>query len=347
MIEYYSLKWMGDHLVMIDQRILPGEVKYLDYTDYKAVAEAIQIMVVRGAPAIGAAAAYGMALAALSVKSGSVEQTVSVLEEAGRVLIAARPTAVNLPWAVKRILARVHQSSVTNREALQQLVVDEAEAIFREDLAANIQIGLNGLAVVPQNATAIHHCNTGALATTGYGTALGVIRTAHEHGKNIFAYVDETRPRLQGARLTSWELKNLGVPHKIIVDGAAAHVMRTKGVDLCLVGCDRVAANGDTANKIGTFHLSLAAYAMGVRFYIVGPTSTIDLDIPDGDHIPVEERGADEVTHVEGNAIAPAGVEVFNPAFDVTPNRYITGIITEKGIAYPPFKQSLAALFTK
>lgn len=345
MIDYYSLKWMNDYLVMIDQRILPGEVKYLEYRDYQFVAEAIQIMVVRGAPAIGAAAAYGMALAALAVKSGSAEGMLVNLEEAGKVLVAARPTAVNLPWAVKRVLAKAHQPIYQTREAIQSAVVLEAEAIFLEDLAANIQIGINGLAVVPQNATVIHHCNTGALATTGYGTALGVIRTAHEHGKNIFAYVDETRPRLQGARLTSWELKNLGVPHKIIVDGAAAHVMRTKGVDLCLVGCDRVAANGDTANKIGTFHLSLAAYAMGVRFYIVGPTSTIDMDIPDGDHIPVEERGADEITHVEGIAIAPSSVEVFNPAFDVTPSRYITGIITEKGIVYPPFKQSLKKLF--
>ncbi len=345
-MDYYSLKWMGDHLVMIDQRILPGEVKYLEYRDYQAVADAIRIMVVRGAPAIGAAAGYGMALAALSSSGGSVEELINHLQEASRVLIAARPTAVNLPWAVNRIMNKVRQSSFQSRETLQEAVVREAEAIFQEDLAANIQIGLNGLAVVPQNATVIHHCNTGALATTGYGTALGVIRTAHEHGKNIFAYVDETRPRLQGARLTSWELKNLGVPHKVIVDGAAAHVMRTRGVDLCLVGCDRVASNGDTANKIGKFHLSLAAYALGVRFYIVGPTSTIDMNIPDGDHIPVEERDADEITHIEGNAVAPAGIEVFNPAFDVTPARYITGIITEKGIAYPPFKQSLKALFS-
>jgi methylthioribose-1-phosphate isomerase len=347
MMDYFSLKWMDDHLVMIDQRILPGEVKYLDYTDYRAVAEAITIMVVRGAPAIGSAAGYGMALAALSVKTGSVEETLRVLDEAAQVLIAARPTAVNLAWAVKRIQKHYRAGNYDSRGALQQAVIAEAEAIFREDVAANIQCGLNGLAVVPQNATVIHHCNTGALATSGYGTALGVIRAAHEHGKNIFAYVDETRPRLQGARLTSWELKNLGVPHKIIADGAAAHVMRTKGVDLCLVGCDRVASNGDTANKIGTFHLSLAAYALGVRFYVVGPISTIDMDIPDGDHIPVEERSADEITHVEGIAVAPAGVEVFNPAFDVTPARYITGIITEKGIAYPPFKQSLKALFEK
>jgi methylthioribose-1-phosphate isomerase len=344
-MDYYSLKWTNDHLVMIDQRILPGEVKYLDYTDYRLVAEAIQIMVVRGAPAIGAAAGYGMALAALAQKTGSAEQTLLALKEAAKTLIAARPTAVNLPWAVNRIMSKIEKADLPTREAIQRAVVDEANLIFEEDLAANIQIGLNGLAVVPQNATAIHHCNTGALATTGYGTALGVIRTAHEHGKNIFAYVDETRPRLQGARLTSWELTNLGVPHKIIVDGAAAHVMRTRGVDLCLVGCDRVASNGDTANKIGTFNLSLAAYAMGVRFYVVGPTSTIDMAIPDGDHIPVEERGADEVTHIEGTAVAPTGAQVFNPAFDVTPSRYITGIITEKGIVYPPFKQSLKTLF--
>jgi methylthioribose-1-phosphate isomerase len=266
-------------------------------------------------------------------------------QTAAKVLIDSRPTAVNLAWAVNRVLERIVNKKYSSREEVQQSVIKEAETIFQEDVQANIQIGLNGLAVVPQDAKVIHHCNTGALATTGYGTALGVIRTAHEHGKNIFAYVDETRPRLQGARLTSWELMQIGVPHQIIVDGAAAHVMRTCGVDLCLVGCDRVAANGDTANKIGTFHLACAAYTLGVRFYVVGPTSTIDMNIPDGSHIPVEERCAEEVTMIEGNRVAPEDAKVFNPAFDVTPARYITGIITEKGIAYPPFKQSLAKLF--
>lgn len=344
-MDYYSLKWMGDHLVMIDQRILPGEVKYLEYRDYHAVAEAIRGMVVRGAPAIGSAAGYGMALAALSVKSGSAEQTLIVLDDAARTLIAARPTAVNLSWAVNRIQNKIKQGKYPSRTELQEAVIAEAQHIFDEDVAANIQIGLNGLAVVPQHATVIHHCNTGALATSGYGTALGVIRAAHEHGKDIFVYVDETRPRLQGARLTSWELTNLGIAHKIIADGAAAHVIRTRGVDLCLVGCDRVAANGDTANKIGTFHLSLAAYALGVRFYVVGPTSTIDLALPNGESIPVEERSAEEITQVEGRMVAPLGAQAFNPAFDVTPSRYITGIITEKGIAYPPFTESLRALF--
>jgi methylthioribose-1-phosphate isomerase len=347
MNDYYSLQWKNDHLVMIDQRILPAEIEYLDYYDYRKIAEAITTMIVRGAPAIGAAAAYGMALAALEVKTGSVEEMLAALDQAAEILIQARPTAVNLSWAVRRVQTKAHLPVYRDRDAIRQAVIDEAEAIFREDLAANVQIGLNGLAVVPQNARVIHHCNTGALATTGYGTALGVIRTAHEHGKNISVYVDETRPRLQGARLTSWELTQLGIPHKIIVDGAAAHVMRTKGIDLCLVGCDRVAANGDTANKIGTFHLSLAAYALGVRFYIVGPTSTIDMNIPDGDHIPVEERCAEEITQIEGKNIAPAGAEVFNPAFDVTPSRYITGIITEKGIVYPPFRQNLAKLFSE
>ncbi len=222
---------------------------------------------------------------------------------------------------------------------------EEARAIETEDRESNRSMGEYGNTLVPQNARFIHHCNTGALATTGIGTALGVIRTAHEKGKNVFVYVDETRPRLQGARLTSWELLQLEIPHQIIVDGAAAHIMRTRGVDLCVVGCDRVAANGDTANKIGTFQLALAAYELGVPFYVVGPTSTIDLNIPDGDHIPVEERSEDEVTRIEGVQIAPLTSKAFNPAFDITPSKYITAIVTENGIALPPYKTSLSGMF--
>ncbi len=214
-------------------------------------------------------------------------------------------------------------------------------AIFDEDVQANIQIGLNGLELVPQNARFIHHCNTGALATSGYGTALGVIRTAHEHGRNVFVYVDETRPRLQGSRLTAWELQKLGIPFKVIVDGASGHVMRTRGVDLCVVGCDRVAANGDTANKVGTFNLALAALAHNIPFYVVGPTSTLDKNSPNGNAIHVEERSAEEIITIEGKSIVLPDTPVFNPAFDVTPHQYITAIITEKGIFRPPFSESI------
>lgn len=337
MSEYYSLKWMGDSLSMIDQRRLPLEEVYLEYTDTRDVAEAIRTMVVRGAPAIGSAAGFGMALAAIHAQSGSDEGLLQELEKAGNILKAARPTAVNLAWAVDRILRAV-QTSANIRET----VISVAQTIFDEDVQANIQIGLNGLELVPQNARFIHHCNTGALATSGYGTALGVIRAAHEHGRNVFVYVDETRPRLQGARLTAWELQKLGIPYKVIVDDASGHVMRTRGVDLCVVGCDRVAANGDTANKIGTFNLALAARAHNVPFYVIGPTSTLDPNTADGNAIPVEERGGDEVLTIEGQPIALPDTPVFNPAFDVTPHEYITAIVTEKGICYPPFGLSLS-----
>ena len=332
MENYYSLKWMGNRLSMIDQRLLPMQEVYLDFTDVRAVADAIRAMVVRGAPAIGSAAGYGLALAALNAQPGSREHLLNELEKAGNLLKAARPTAVNLAWSVDRVLSKA-QAAADIRTAVQS----EAQAIFDEDVQANIQIGLNALGLVPQNARFIHHCNTGALATSGYGTALGVIRAAHEHGRNVFVYVDETRPRLQGARLTAWELHKLGIPYQVIVDGASGHVMRTKGVDLCVVGCDRVAANGDTANKIGTFNLALAAKAHRVPFYVVGPTSTIDPYTPDGSAIPVEERGAEEIITIEGKPIALPGTPVFNPAFDITPQEYITAIITEEKVNYPPY----------
>lgn len=332
MAEYYSLKWTGSSLSMIDQRLLPAEEVYLNFSDHRQVAEAIRDMVVRGAPAIGSAAGYGMALAAIHAQSSSDEGLLIELQKAGNILKAARPTAVNLAWAVDRVLA-----CASRAKDVREAVIMEAQAIFDEDIQANIQIGLNGLELVPPNARFIHHCNTGALATTGYGTALGVIRAAHEHGRNVFVYVDETRPRLQGARLTAWELQKLGIPHQVIVDGASGHVMRTRGVDLCVVGCDRVAANGDTANKIGTFNLAIAAKAHNVPFYVVGPTTTIDPHTPDGAGIPVEERGAEEICIIEGQPVAPAGTLVFNPAFDVTPHEYITAIVTEKRVNYPPY----------
>lgn len=342
---YRSLEWLDGKLRLLDQRLLPQHTAYLDYSDYRSVAEAIRSMVVRGAPAIGATAAYGMALAAFESQASTADELRKELQTAGEVLCQSRPTAVNLFWAVGRIMQCVNDPAIDTLEALRQTVFEEAQAIAEEDAQMCKQIGLNGLALVPDEALIIHHCNTGALATVDYGTALGVIRAAHEHGKNVRVLVDETRPRLQGARLTSWELNQLGIPHRVIADGASGHYMRREKVSLCVVGCDRVAANGDTANKIGTYNLAVVAHENGVPFYVVGPTTTIDLNTPTGDHIEIEERAADEVTHVGETQITPDGVQVGNPAFDVTPARYITAIVTEKGIVYPPFEDNLRKLF--
>ena len=348
MTTYQSLEWLpGQTLRMLDQRLIPQAIEYLETQDYQQVAFMIRDMVVRGAPAIGAAAGYGMALAAFHTTCTTVQELKAALEGAGQVLKDSRPTAVNLAWAVDRCLAVARLPQLKDIPALQAAILAEANEIAAEDIRTNRAMGLHALEILPDPVTFIHHCNTGALATVAYGTALGIIRTAHEHGRKVFVYVDETRPRLQGARLTSWELTQLGIPHAIIVDGASGFVMKRKKVDLCVVGCDRVAANGDTANKIGTYNLALAAKAHGVPFYIAGPTSTIDLAIASGDEIPIEERSASEIVQIGAERIAPEGAAVFNPAFDVTPAEYISGIITEAGIAYPPFTQSLPEMVSK
>lgn len=342
---YRSLEWLDPPTVrMLDQRRLPHELTYIDTQDYRQVAEMIRDMVVRGAPAIGAAAAYGLALAAYHTPAAGASALRVELEEAAKVLKAARPTAVNLFWAVDRVLGVIRDPANDTTATLQKAVLAEADEIAAEDVRTNKAIGVHALEVVPAKATFIHHCNTGTLATIDYGTALGIIRTAHEHGREVFVYVDETRPRLQGAKLTSWELIQLGIPHAIIVDGASGYVMKYRHVDLCTVGCDRVAANGDTANKIGTYNLAVVARAHSVPFYVAAPTSTIDLNIPDGDAIQIEERQAGEVVQIGSERIAPEGAGVFNPAFDVTPAEFITGIITEVGIAYPPYRESLPRL---
>jgi methylthioribose-1-phosphate isomerase len=337
---YRSLEWHDSVIRMLDQRLLPDRIEYIDYTDYRDVAGAIKAMVVRGAPAIGAAA-YGLALVASHSTARAVAALHDELVAAANVLHAARSTAVNLAWALNRMLARTAAPNLQSVDQIRQAVLREAHAIAKEDIRTNKQLDLNALPLVPDNATIIHHCNTGALAWVDYGTALGVIRTAHEHGKRVQVYVDETRPRFQGARLTAWELKQLGIPHSVIVDSASGHLMRTAGVDLCVVGCDRVAANGDTANKIGTYNLALVAYAHGVPCYVMAPTSTIDLSVPNGDAIEIEERAPDEITCVGDEQVTPDDVQVKNPAFDITPARYITAIITEMGIAYPPYEQRL------
>ncbi len=341
---YRVLTWTTDGLELLDQRALPHEIAYLRYRDYATVATAIRDMVVRGAPAIGVAAGYGVALAARHSAATTVAEVRAELAAAGAVLRAARPTAVNLAWAVDRVLAATEAPGLDTVAAIRATALAEAHAIRDENGRMMRQMGQHALPLIPDRARIIHHCNTGALATVEYGTALGVIRAAHEAGKRVEVLVDETRPRLQGARLTAWELRELGIPHTVIVDGASGHFMRTMGVDLCVVGCDRVTANGDTANKIGTYNLALVARAHGVPFYVIGPTSTIDLTVADGDAIPIEERDGAEVSHVGAERLTPTGVAVANPAFDVTPAAYITAIVTEQGIAYPPYRESLARL---
>lgn len=334
-----SILWRDGRLRLLDQRRLPEEVVYVELASVEEVAEAIRGMLVRGAPAIGAAAAYGLLLA-LPGEGESLSAAREMVRAAARRLASARPTAVNLRWALERLL-RAAEGDLADTAELRRRLTLEAERIAAEDVEVNRAIGQMGLQLVPAGAKIIHHCNTGFLATVDYGTALGIIRAAHEAGRAIHVFVDETRPRLQGARLTTWELDQLGIPHTLIVDGAAAHLMRTEGIDLCLVGCDRVAANGDVANKIGTYQLAIAARAHNIPFYVAAPTSTIDLATPCGDAIPIEERGAEEVVQIGGTRIAPIGTQVRNPAFDVTPAEYVSAIITERGIVYPPFPEGL------
>ncbi len=344
MIDYFSIRWMDGIVRMIDQRLLPEEEVYRDYTRCSEVAAAIREMVIRGAPAIGVAAGYGLALVAAHSHASDRGELIEELEIAANELRISRPTAVNLFGAIERIERIVNQPFELDIEALKQNIIQEAVKIADEDVQMNLKIARNGQQFIPDHANLIHHCNTGALATAGIGTALGVIRLAHESGKKIHVYVDETRPRLQGARLTSWELKQLGIPHTVIVDGASGYFMKKTHIDACLVGCDRIASNGDVANKIGTYNLALVASAHHVPFYSVGPMTTIDLKIDSGDDIPIEERSADEITHVGNTPITPEGVKVANPAFDITPAQYISAIITDRGVAYPPYKQALRML---
>ncbi|HCZ07403.1 MAG TPA: S-methyl-5-thioribose-1-phosphate isomerase [Thermotogae bacterium] len=343
MSTFRSIEWKGDKLVLLDQRFLPEKADFKIYSTPDEVAEAIRDMVVRGAPAIGVAAAYGMVLAVKNMRNREVDAS-RELEKADAVLRASRPTAVNLFWALDRMKS-IWKNFTGTLEELESLLESEAQRIEAEDVETNKRIGMNGLKIVPDNAKIIHHCNTGSLATVDYGTALGVIRIAHEAGKNIHVFLDETRPRLQGARLSAWELKELGIPHTVIVDGASGLVMKKFGVDLVLVGADRIAANGDTANKIGTYNLAIVAKYHGVPFYVVAPTSTIDLSTSDGDHIPIEERNPEEVSRCGDKWVAPRESPVYNPAFDVTPSELITAIITEKGIVYPPYSENLPKLF--
>ncbi len=339
-----TVEWHDGVVRMIDQRLLPHRFEVAEFSEYQEVARAIKEMYVRGAPAIGAAAGFGLALAALQSPATTVPALVEDLKAAYDVLYAARPTAVNLRWALDRLMHLVYSLETEDVDAVRQALVAEAQRIADEDVEINKRMAQHGAELVPANARILHHCNTGALATVDWGTALGVIRMAHEQGKNIHVWVDETRPRLQGARLTAWELMQWGVPMTLIADNAAGYLMSSGQVDLVLVGADRIAANGDVANKIGTYKLAAVAKDNNVPFYVVAPTSTIDLQTPGGDAIPIEERDPREITHVGDELIAPEGVRVYNPAFDITPARLVTAIVTEYGVVRPPYEENLRAV---
>ena len=342
-----TVEWTNEGVRMIDQRLLPTEEKYLMLRSYEEVAEAIKKMVVRGAPAIGVSAAFGLALGA----SQSVGTSIADLEDdfsyMCEVMGKTRPTAVNLFWAIERMKAAFNREKATteNVEELKAKLVAEAKAIFKEDLEANRSIGRYGEPLIPDGATVLTHCNAGALATAGdYGTALGVIRGARDAGKRVAVIADETRPFLQGLRLTAWELAKDDIPVTVITDNMAGHIMKEGKVDCVVVGADRIAANGDAANKIGTYMVAVLARQNNIPFYVAAPITTLDLSLATGTEIPIEERDSTEVTHIGGKQMGPDGVAVHNPAFDVTPNELIAAIITDRGVARAPYKESLAML---
>jgi methylthioribose-1-phosphate isomerase len=331
------VRWEAGRLVLLDQTRLPVEEVERACSTWPEVAEAIRTLVVRGAPAIGVAAAFGVVLAAQASRAATHAGLLADVEEAIKGLAATRPTAVNLFWALDRMRRLVVSSAQVPVATLRARLLEEAQAILAEDLAANRAMGVHGVALVPDGARLLTHCNAGALATAGYGTAVGVIRAAHERGKLALVWVDETRPVMQGSRLTAWELAREGIPHRLIPDVAAGFVMKRGLVDLVVTGADRIAANGDTANKIGTYSIAVLAGHHGIPFYVAAPSSTIDASIPTGEAIVIEERDAAEVRGVAGRQTAPAASPVYNPAFDVTPAALIGAIITERGVFRPPY----------
>ena len=336
-----TVEWRRGRVVLIDQRLLPDREVYRVYRDYRAVARAIRDMVVRGAPAIGVAAAMGVALGARQV---SARNFAKGFERVCRSLAAARPTAVNLSWAVERMRGVYESHRDAPVAQLRERLEREAQAIHDEDVETNRALGRHGATLLRDGATVLTYCNAGALATAGYGTALGVIRRAREVGKRISVVACETRPFLQGARLTAWELVHDRIPCTLVTDNMVGHLMQRGVIDAVVVGTDRTVANGDVANKIGTYTVAVLAARHGVPFYVAAPTSSIDLATAKGEDIPIEERSPDEVTQVGGRTLAPRGVRVFNPAFDVTPARLVSAIITERGIAHPPYRRSLLRL---
>jgi len=344
-MKHETMIFEDNTLKLIDQRKLPTEIEYFECSNYLDVKKAISVMVVRGAPAIGATAAYGFYLAALEfVNKGSANLYLE-LKKAGEELNSARPTAVNLSWAVKNMLKLTSENIEKEDDKLLKILKERADKIAEDDVKINKKMAENGNTLIKENDTILTHCNTGALATVGYGTALGVIREAHFTGKNIKVYADETRPRLQGARLTAFEIVEEGIDGTLIADSTAATLIRDGKIDCVITGADRIAANGDTANKIGTFMLSELAKNFDVPFYIAAPLSTIDMDISSGDQIDIEEREREEITHIAGQQIAPEEIKVYNPAFDVTPAENIDAIITEKGVVRKPFRENIENLF--
>ncbi|MCD6485717.1 MAG: S-methyl-5-thioribose-1-phosphate isomerase [Syntrophobacterales bacterium] len=340
-----TISWDRGTVVMIDQRTLPHEERYITCREYRDVIAAINNMTIRGAPAVGIAAAMGIALGVLNSSGEQIKEDFYRICDA---FSRTRPTAVNLFWAIDRMKSRfekeIASTTHTKVTAIKKALTEEALCIHEEDIRANRRMGVHGKRLIKDGDTILTHCNAGALATGGYGTALGVIRAAHEEGKKIHVLVDETRPLLQGARLTSWEMKNEGIPATLITDSMAGSFMKRGIVNLVIVGADRIAANGDVANKIGTYSLAVLARENGIPFYVVAPISTIDCSAKTGDEIPIEERKAEEVLEFHSTKIAPEGFKAYNPAFDVTPKRYITAIITEKGIVTTPFGKRIKDL---
>ena len=339
-----TLWWQGDALCLIDQTMLPLQEVVCECRSYQEVARAIKEMRVRGAPAIGVTAAYGVALAARQSKAPAAAGLLDDLHRAAAELKATRPTAVNLAWAVERMLRLAEGLSDLSATDLAEVLLAQADRMAAEDEEANRRMGHYGAALVKDGDSILTHCNAGALATVAYGTALGVIYAAHEEGKRIHVYVDETRPFLQGARLTAWELQRAGIPLTLITDNMAGHFLKSE-VNLVVVGADRIAANGDVANKIGTYGVAVLAKENGVPFYVAAPLSTVDLSLASGADIPIEERSPEEVTTFAGVRVAPPGVRAAHPAFDVTPARYVTALITEVGVLRPPYRESLARAF--
>ena len=339
-----TLEWTEHGVRFLDQTKLPAEETYVNCTTYQEVADVIRNMVVRGAPAIGVAAALGIALGVKNSKAETAGDLKREFEVICDVIGKTRPTAVNLFWAIKRMQQKFETLRVRPVEQIKQALIEEVKRMHAEDIAINQAMGRHGATLMPASGSVLTHCNAGALATAGYGTALGVIRAAVEAGRKIHVYADETRPFLQGSRLTAWELTKDNIPTTVISDNMAGAMMRQGKIAAVIVGADRIAANGDVANKIGTYTVAVLAKEHSIPFYVAAPISTVDLETPDGDKIPIEQRNPSEVTHLAGKLLTPAGVRVENPAFDVTPAGYVTAIITERGIARAPYEQSLARL---
>ncbi len=342
-----AIQWKNHSLILIDCTKLPLKEEYIVCDNYKKLVDAINCLAVRGAPAIGVSAAYGVVLAAREAEELTSEKTefLNYIENAIDELAATRPTAVNLFWALKKVRDTLKKEENNSIRDITEALLKQAEALYEEDIACNKRIGENGNDIVPDGANILTHCNAGALATAGYGTALGIIRAAHNDGKNIHVFADETRPLLQGARLTAWELVKEGIPCTLITDSMAGYAMKLGKVDLVITGADRITLNGDTANKIGTYSLAVLARENGIPFYIAAPLSTIDITLKTGEEIEIEERDKNEVITLFGTRTAPETVNTFNPAFDVTPGDYIAGIITERGILTPPYEISIKKCF--